>query len=162
MAKKTIAQKKKQKTTTKKLKSKRRTNSLMRNRSRMINEQDFARICCRCELRIGDKEHALGGGYDGVVCLNHRSCMSCWFDTAARGARKHESGKTKPIALVNKPFKGTIPLCPGCRKGLPPFSEMKTTARTARQYTVDDDGVVNIDDSDSDEYKSTNKYYHVA
>jgi len=154
MAKKTIAQKKKKKTTTKKIKSKRRTNSsLMRNRSRITKEeQDFARICCRCELRIGDKEHALGGGYDGVVCLNHRSCMSCWFDTAARGARKHESAKTKSIGLVNKPFKGTIPLCPGCRKGLPPFFEMKTATAT-RQYTVDDDGVVNMieDSDDSDE-----------
>jgi hypothetical protein len=150
--KKNIAQKKK------KGKSKRtrtKTQRMLlrtRNRSRITKEeQDFARICCRCELRIGDKEHALGGGYDGVVCLNHRSCMSCWFDTAARGARKHESAKTKPIGLVNKPFKGTVPLCPGCRKGLPPFFEMKTRT-TARQYTVDDDGVVNIieDSDDSD------------
>lgn len=128
----------------KKIKSKGKTNPQRTLRMRRIHEKDFARICCRCELRIGDKEHALGGGYDGVVCLNHRSCMSCWFDTAARGARKHESAKTKHIGLVNKPFQGTIPLCPGCKKGLPPF-EMKTTAR---QYTVGDDGVVNIEDSD--------------
>ena len=155
---KTIAQKKKTRTrTNKNRKTTRRLRTMLRNRSRIIKEKDFARICCRCELRIGDKEHALGGGYDGVVCLNHRSCMSCWFDTAARGARKFEAAKTKKIGLVNKPFKGTIPLCPGCRKGLPPF-EMATT----RQYTMDDDGVVNIDDSDSDEYQSTNKYYHVA
>lgn len=150
---KTIAQKKKTRTrTNKNRKTTRRLRTMLRNRSRIIKEKDFARICCRCELRIGDKEHALGGGYDGVVCLNHRSCMSCWFDTAARGARKFEAGKTKSIGLVNKPFIGTIPLCPGCRKGLPPFFEMRTaTARTARQYTVDDDGVVNIEDSDSDE-----------
>jgi len=132
--KKTIAQK----NTRKKWKTKK---TLLRNRSKM-QEKDFVRICCRCELIIGVNEHALGGGYDGVVCLNHRSCMGCWFDTVARGARKHESKKTKNIGLVNKPFKGTTPLCPGCKKGLPPF-EIKSAPT---QYTVDDDGVVNIEE----------------
>ena len=127
--------------------TKRKTNKirkLLRNRSQ-VQEKGFARICCRCELRIGENEHALGGGYDGVVCLNHRSCMSCWFDTAARGARKHESAKTKSIGLVNKPFKGITPLCPGCKKSLPPFAIKPKPANF-----TEENGVISLDDSDSD------------
>lgn len=171
------------KKSSKRIKTAKKRRTLLKNRLR-VKEKDFAKICCRCELRIRDNEHALGGGYDGVVCLNHRSCTGCWFDTVARGARKLEAAKTKNIALVNKPFKptknlirsadshfswsmtdeeinpgpkgadlnlhqfkGSIPLCPGCKKGLPPF-QINPTSTT--QYTVDDDGVVNIEDSDSE------------
>lgn len=134
------------KKSSKRIKTTKKRRTLLKNRLR-VKEKDFAKICCRCELRIRDNEHALGGGYDGVVCLNHRSCTGCWFDTVARGARKFEAAKTKNIALVNKPFKGSIPICPGCKKGLPPF-QIKPTSTT--QYTVDDDGVVNIEDSDSE------------
>jgi hypothetical protein len=93
---------------------------------RTILEQAEAKVCCRCELRIKTNEKALGGSYDGVVCLKHRSCVACWFDeNFIRGARKYESNKTKNIGLVDKPFKRTKPLCPGCKKGLPPFELIK-------------------------------------
>ena len=141
-ARKTIAQKKKRKSGSSMRKTKTQR-TLLINRSR-ISEKEFAKICCRCELRIGDNEHALGGGYDGVVCLSHRSCSGCWFETTARGARKFEAAKTKHIGLVNKPFKGTTPLCPGCRKGLPPFA-IKPKPTTFRE---DSDGIISIEDSD--------------
>jgi hypothetical protein len=108
-------------------------------------EESFAKICCRCELRIKEGEHALGGGYDGVVCLRHRSCMSCWFDETARGARKHETKETQFIGLVNKPFKGTTPLCPGCKKGLPAYEMIKPS-----KFTVGYSGVISIEDSDTE------------
>lgn len=141
---KTIAQKKAAvKTRTKKKTRK----TLLKNRNE-TNEQPFAKICCRCELRIKEGEHVLGGGYDGVVCLRHRSCMSCWFDKTARGARKHESKYTQFIGLVNKPFKGTTPLCPGCKKGLPPYDMMKPSKLS--KFTVGSNGVISIEDSDTE------------
>jgi len=126
----------------KKLKTASSNRRLLINRRRII-EEPFAKICCRCELRITDNKHALGGGYDGIICMRHRSCSSCWFDSSARGARKLEAAKTKRVGLVNKPFKGSTPLCPGCKKGLPPF-EIKLA-----NY-IEKDNVIHILDSDSD------------
>ena len=121
-------------------KSERKT-KLRRNRVR-ITAEPVAKICCRCELKIKDDENVLGGSYDGVVCLKHRSCMSCWFDsTHLRGARKYESGKTKGVGLVDKPFKGTKPLCPGCKKSLPPYERAKSATYN------EEDGVVNLIDT---------------
>lgn len=143
-SKKTIAQKQKKTLTASARRSANRTRgrkTLLRNR-KQIGEEPEAKICCRCELRIKENEKVLGGSYDGVVCLRHRSCMSCWFDsTPLRGARKHESGKTKNIGLVDKPFKGTKPLCPGCKKGLPPFEKPKPVTY------FEEDGVVNLIDT---------------
>jgi hypothetical protein len=63
--------------------------------------------------------------------------MSCWFDeTSIRGARMQETNKTKNIGLVDKPFKGMKPICPGCRKGLPPF-ELKKTVTPVQYYEKD-------------------------
>ena len=145
ITKKTIAQKRA--TTVSMKKSARKSTKqrhLLKNRT-LLKEEPAARICCRCELRIKANENVLGGSYNGVVCLNHRSCMSCWFDkTPIRAARKHEAAKTKNIGLVDKPFKGTKPLCPGCKKGLPPFEMVRRPA-------FEKDNVVHlIDDSDSD------------
>ena len=113
-----------------------------------IKKEPFAKICCRCELRIKEGEHALGGGYDGVVCYRHRSCMSCWFEKTARGARKHETKDTQFIGLVNKPFKGTTPLCPGCKKGLPPYEIINPSKLS--KFTVGSNGVISIEDSDTE------------
>lgn len=141
---KTIAQKKA--TTASAKKSARKSmkqRHLLNNRTRLKGEP-AARICCRCELRIKADETVLGGSYNGVVCLNHRSCISCWFDkTPIRAARRHEAAKTKNIGLVDKPF--VKPLCPGCKKGLPPFEVIKP----AQFYEKDD--VIHFFDSDEDE-----------
>lgn len=112
--------------------------------SAATTNEHVEKICCRCELRFKENEHVMGGMYNGVVCLDHRCCSGCWFEKSARGARVFESTKTKSIAMVDKPFKGTIPLCPGCKKGLPPY-EIKPKPTS---FTVADDGVVYIDDSD--------------
>jgi hypothetical protein len=139
--KKTIAQKKKRTVKTASAKKSARRKTLIRNRTRIVGGP-AVKICCRCELGIKENEKVLGGSYDGVVCLKHRSCMSCWFDAAPqRGARKHESGKTKTIGLVDKPFKGTKPLCPGCKKGLPPYEK----AEPLTYY--EEDGVINLIDT---------------
>ena len=146
---KSIAQKRDRKTAAAKKSAKQtqKRRTLMKNRTLVI-EEAVARICCRCELRIKENEHVLGGGYDGVVCLRHRSCKSCWFEGTARGARKHEAGKTKNIGLVNKPFKGTKPLCPGCKKGLPPYEIIPPYKPS--KFTVRDDGVISLEDSDTE------------
>lgn len=142
ITKKTIAQK--TATTASAKKSARKSmkqRHLLRNRT-LLKEEAEAQICCRCELRIKANETVLGGSYNGVVCLHHRSCMSCWFDkTPVRAARKHESGKTRNIGLVDKPFKGTKPLCPGCKKNLPPF------IKPASQF-YEKDNVIHIIDSE--------------
>jgi len=108
-----------------------------RQSRRKMKRSETEAICCRCESKIDKHEKALGGTYNGVVCLNHRSCMSCWFDeTSIRGARMQETNKTKNIGLVDKPFKGMKPICPGCRKGLPPF-ELKKTVTPVQYYEKD-------------------------
>lgn len=138
---KTISQKRRSAAMTSSSKRSARKTKVRQNRVRIEGDPE-AKICCRCELRIKENEKVLGGSYDGVVCLKHRSCMSCWFDAAPqRGARKDESGSTKKIGLVDKPFKGTKPLCPGCKKGLPPYEQ----AKPATYY--EEDGVVNLIDT---------------
>ena len=79
-------------------------------------------ICCRCELALSPPEHLFGGSYGGVVCRNHRSCISCWFDEApGLGKRAEESDETKKICFVDKPFHARDVKCPGCFNQLPPY-----------------------------------------
>ena len=134
---KTIAQKTKTSVSEKKSARKSKKQRVLTRHRTELKEKTEAQICCRCELRIHENEKVLGGSYDGVVCLKHRSCMSCWFDKAPlRGARKHEAGKTKHIGLVDKPFKGTKPLCPGCKKQLPPFDKVKPPTYFEKDNTI--------------------------
>jgi len=70
--------------------------------------------CCRCLIDIPDGT-SLGGTYGGVVCIYHRSCQNCWWETnTIFGKRKKESEKTKYIPLVNSPRKGEKIECFGC------------------------------------------------
>jgi len=79
-------------------------------------------ICCRCELTLLPNEKMCGGGYGGVVCKTHRSCISCWFDeTPILGKRNEEHDETKNVSLVNKPFHKRVVKCPGCFNHLKPY-----------------------------------------
>jgi len=86
-------------------------------------------LCCRCRQQIHVGETALGGIYNGVVCMYHRSCEKCWWGPSVGnepnylpsnfildyGARQHEDEQSKNIALVNHPRKGMEgPQCFGC------------------------------------------------
>lgn len=69
-------------------------------------------LCCRC---LRDIKEPLGGKFGGVVCIYHRSCQSCWWETVScYGHRKTEKKETKNIALVDGPRKGMRQECFGC------------------------------------------------
>ena len=97
-------------------------------------------ICCRCEQTLLPNEHMCGGGYGGVVCTKHRSCISCWFDEAPAhilGKRNQEPDHTKNIAFVNKPFHSREVKCPGCFNQLLPYV-------LPEKLKVDDDGIIDL------------------
>jgi hypothetical protein len=94
--------------------------------------ENFRKVCCRCELNLSDEQHVLGGLYNGVVCVKHRSCTSCWFtkftesnDKQLPGKRSLEVKETKLLPLVDsdKLLKNLFNNCLGCKKKIPPYND---------------------------------------
>lgn len=112
----------------------RRKRKTLRNTS----TKGFFSGCARCQRKFVEGDDILGGLYDGVICSNHRSCISCWFEKKAKGKRAFESKKTRNIPLVDNPFSKRRPVCPGCFNHLPPF-QIKETPYLG---TVDSKGFV--------------------
>ena len=91
--------------------------------------ETFRKVCCRCELNL--TQNALGGIYDGVICVKHRSCTSCWFNTYSEsneneivGQRNSETVETKYLPLVGYDKKPPLfEVCPGCSKNIPPYND---------------------------------------
>lgn len=67
--------------------------------------------CGRCSRQSA----TLGGVYGGVVCVGHRICPECWWETLPLGARQKE-GRTRlePLGGEVKLF----PKCIGCLRGV--------------------------------------------
>ena len=63
----------------------------------------FDESCCRCRM-LTHPSTELGGIYGGVICVNHRSCLKCWFNAESQyGQRKKEPKLYRKIPLVNCP-----------------------------------------------------------
>lgn len=88
-------------------------------------------VCCRCNELI--LNNPLGGKYNGIVCLGHRSCVDCWFETTYKGKRSSESPTTKQIPLVDKPFKQ----CIGCINNAPFVSTYKPINLKINENIID-------------------------
>ena len=69
--------------------------------------------CCRCLNQLNQNE-ALGGTYNGVVCIYHRVCPSCWWEDTPQGFRKKENLNSRFIPLVDKPRQNEEIQCFGC------------------------------------------------
>ena len=105
----------------------------------MTDKSMTNQICCRCELTLLPNERMCGGGYGGVVCKNHRSCLSCWFEEVPMGKRKEEPEDTKNVCFVNKPFHARGVKCPGCFNKLLPYVLMNMPS-----MKIDDDGIIDL------------------
>jgi hypothetical protein len=83
--------------------------------------------CCRCLTNLIEPL-ALGGYYDGVVCINHRVCEDCWWNSDSlsnkKGRRRIENFQTQNIALVNNPRKNEEIKCYGCIYSLPSYNNI--------------------------------------
>jgi hypothetical protein len=83
--------------------------------------------CCRCLTNLTEP-FALGGNYGGVVCINHRICSDCWWnsDTVSynKGRRRIEKSQTRNIALVNNPRKNEEIKCYGCLYSIEPYNDI--------------------------------------
>lgn len=100
-------------------------------------------ICCRCEQTLLPSEQMCGGGYGGVVCKKHRSCISCWFDEdIILGKRNEEPDETKNVGFVNKPFRARDVKCPGCFNQLLPY--ILPVPLPVLVLKVDDDGIIDL------------------
>ena len=79
-------------------------------------------ICARCLTNLNSND-ALGGSYGGVVCINHRICTDCWWnsDTLSikKGNRNKESRLTRSIPLVSNPRQNMKIKCYGCLYNVP-------------------------------------------
>tara|TARA_B110000261_G_scaffold161926_2_gene204411 strand:+ start:333 stop:1283 length:951 start_codon:yes stop_codon:yes gene_type:complete len=128
----------------KKIKSKRKKGNRSKTRKNTSYSEITLKSCCRCEQPIKNNKDALGGRANGVICLHHRSCQSCWWGDSITGKRNEESDKTKNIGLVDHPFHDRKPKCPGCvlrSNGLPypPYVEPVDIG------TMNSDNIIEID-----------------
>lgn len=113
--------------------------SIKKNKLLSNSKKYFLSVCARCQRKLEDDAKCLGGTHNGVVCINHRSCLSCWFESEAKGKRNHESKLTKNIPLVDKPFNNRKPKCPGCFNKVPPFKIPPDVG------TINHEGVIELD-----------------
>ena len=121
-------------------KKKQKTNKSKTPKKR--NQNRIKKICARCEAPL--LHNALGGYYDGIICLQHRCCVDCWFETNPTGKRVYEKEETRYTPLVENPFKGRTTKCIGCLKKLP-FYEKRKIEPLYDIGVEDDDGVIVLD-----------------